>query len=85
MLLAWLDRYEIEGGVGWWNQVEQELDRAEYLILVMTPRCLAIRKYKQGMAQCPSARGLRLSGQGVPDAAYKVQAARSRLARQRKP
>jgi hypothetical protein len=27
---AWLDRFEIEGGVGWWNQIEQELDRAEF-------------------------------------------------------
>lgn len=34
---AWLDRFEIEGGVGWWNQIEQELDRAEFLMLVMTP------------------------------------------------
>ena len=39
-VVAWLDRYEIEGGVGWWNQVEQQLDRAEYLILVMTPAAL---------------------------------------------
>lgn len=39
-IVAWLDRYEIEGGVGWWNQVEQALDRAEYLILIMTPAAL---------------------------------------------
>ena len=39
-IVAWLDRYEIEGGVGWWNQIEQALDRAEYLILVMTPAAL---------------------------------------------
>jgi WD40 repeat protein len=34
---AWLDRFEVEGGVGWWTQIERELDRAEFLILVMTP------------------------------------------------
>ncbi len=34
---AWLDRFEVEGGVGWWTQIEQELDRAEFLILIMTP------------------------------------------------
>jgi hypothetical protein len=37
---AWLDRFEIEGGVGWWSQIEQELDRAEFLILVMTPAAM---------------------------------------------
>src|SRR5262249_19617216 len=37
---VWLDRHEIEGGVGWWNQVEEQLDRAEFLILVMTPAAL---------------------------------------------
>jgi WD40 repeat protein len=34
---VWLDRYEAEGGVGWWNQIEQALDRAEFFLLVMTP------------------------------------------------
>jgi hypothetical protein len=37
---AWLDRYEIEGGVGWWNQIEEALDRAEFLLLVMTPAAM---------------------------------------------
>jgi WD40 repeat protein len=37
---AWLDRFEIEGGVGWWRQIEQELDRAEFLLLVMTPAAM---------------------------------------------
>ncbi len=37
---TWLDRLEIEGGVGWWSQIEQELDRAEFLIIVMTPAAL---------------------------------------------
>jgi WD40 repeat protein len=37
---TWLDRFEIEGGVGWWTQIERELDRAEFLILVMTPAAL---------------------------------------------
>jgi WD40 repeat protein len=37
---AWLDRYEIEGGVGWWTQIEKELDRAEFLLLLMTPAAM---------------------------------------------
>ena len=32
---AWLDRFEIEGGVGWWNQIEKQLDRAEFLVSVL--------------------------------------------------
>jgi WD40 repeat protein len=37
---AWLDRYEIEGGIGWWNQIERELERVEFLMLVMTAAAL---------------------------------------------
>jgi WD40 repeat protein len=37
---AWLDRLELEGGIGWWKQVEQQLDRAEFLILIMTPAAM---------------------------------------------
>jgi len=37
---AWLDRLELEGGIGWWKQIEQQLDRAEFLILVMTPAAM---------------------------------------------
>ena len=37
---AWLDRFELEGGVGWWKQIDQELDRAEFLLLVMTPAAM---------------------------------------------
>lgn len=39
-LSTWLDRNDVEGGVGWWTQIEQQLDRAEFLILVMTPAAL---------------------------------------------
>jgi WD40 repeat protein len=37
---SWLDRNELEGGIGWWNQIEQELERAEFLVLVMTPAAM---------------------------------------------
>lgn len=37
---AWLDRFEIEGGVGWWKQIDLELERAEFLLLVMTPAAM---------------------------------------------
>ncbi len=37
----WQDRPEIEGGVGWWRQIENALDRVEFLVSVMTPAALA--------------------------------------------
>ena len=37
---SWLDRLELEGGVGWWSQIEQQLDRVEFLIIVMTPAAM---------------------------------------------
>ena len=37
---AWLDRQQMEGGVGWWAQIEQALDRAEFLIVLMTPAAM---------------------------------------------
>ena len=41
---AWLDRFEIEGGVGWWKQIDLELERAEFLLLVMTPAAARSRR-----------------------------------------
>ena len=33
----WQDRTEMEGGVGWWNQIEHALDNVRFLVIVMTP------------------------------------------------
>ena len=38
---VWQDRPEIEGGVGWWRQIEDALERVEFLVIVMTPGVLA--------------------------------------------
>lgn len=40
-LRVWQDRPEIEGGVGWWRQIEQALECVEVLVIVMTPAALA--------------------------------------------
>jgi WD40 repeat protein len=37
---VWMDRLELEGGIGWWNQIEQQLDRVEFLLLVMSPAAM---------------------------------------------
>ena len=39
-IAVWIDRQELEGGVGWWNQIEQQLDRVEFLLLVMSPAAM---------------------------------------------
>ncbi len=36
----WQDRAEMEGGVGWWNQIEEALDRVRFLVIVMTPAAI---------------------------------------------
>lgn len=37
---VWQDRPEIQGGIGWWRQIEEALDRVEFLVIVMTPGVL---------------------------------------------
>ncbi len=37
---AWLDRQELEGGIGWWNQIERALDDIEFLVILATPAAL---------------------------------------------
>lgn len=39
-LRVWQDRSEIEGGIGWWRQIEDALERIEFLVIVMTPAVL---------------------------------------------
>ena len=33
---VWQDLVEIEGGTGWWRQIEEALERVEFLVIVMT-------------------------------------------------
>ncbi|MGH9940590.1 MAG: TIR domain-containing protein, partial [Blastocatellia bacterium] len=37
---AWMDRIGLEGGRDWWLQIEEALDKAEFLALVVTPKAL---------------------------------------------
>jgi TIR domain/NB-ARC domain len=38
--LLWQDRAEMEGGVGWWNQIEEALDQVKFLVIIMTPTAM---------------------------------------------
>jgi WD40 repeat protein len=36
-ITLWQDRAQMEGGVGWWKQIEEALDQVKFLVIVMTP------------------------------------------------
>ena len=36
-ITLWQERAEMEGGVGWWKQIEEALDQVRFLVIVMTP------------------------------------------------
>jgi WD40 repeat protein len=42
----WKDREQMEGDIGWWQQITTAIDQSEYLILVITPESL-----KSGVCQ----------------------------------
>ena len=44
---VWRDRVDIEGGVGWWRQIEEALERVEFLVTIMTPGTLASEVTRQ--------------------------------------
>ena len=39
-ITLWQDRTEMEGGVGWWKQIEEALDHVRFLVIVMTPAAM---------------------------------------------
>jgi hypothetical protein len=39
-LTLWRDREAMEGGVGWWRQIQDALDHVEYMVLVATPNAM---------------------------------------------
>jgi hypothetical protein len=36
----WQDRMKMEGGVGWWTQIEEALDQVKFLLIIMTPMAM---------------------------------------------
>src|ERR1700685_3742639 len=39
-ITVWQDRSEMEGGVGWWDQITSALEEGDFLVLVMTPAAM---------------------------------------------
>ncbi|HYR86543.1 MAG TPA: TIR domain-containing protein [Terriglobia bacterium] len=45
--IVWQDRDQLEGGIGWWPQIQDAIDASEFLVLVMTPaaaRSMVVRQ-----------------------------------------
>jgi WD40 repeat protein len=40
-ITIWHDRAQMEGGIGWWAQIEAALDQVTFLVIVMTPAAMA--------------------------------------------
>ena len=57
----WQDRSQMQGGIGWWKQITEALDKVEILIMVMTPAAMVSEvagkewRYarQQGVRVCP--------------------------------
>ena len=41
-ITLWQDRAELEGGVGWWTQIEAALDQVKFLVVVLTPEAIDV-------------------------------------------
>ena len=67
-LPLWQDRAEMEGGVGWWIQIEEALDRVEFLVIVMTPRALASEITRKEWRYARQRGVIVYPVKGVPDA-----------------
>ena len=39
-ITLWLDRAQMLGGIGWWKQITEALDKVEFLIMVLTPAAM---------------------------------------------
>jgi hypothetical protein len=60
---VWQDRSEIEGGIGWWRQIEDALERVEFLVIVMTPGVLASEITRKEWRAARQSGDMRISGE----------------------
>ncbi|MEJ2541302.1 MAG: TIR domain-containing protein [Gemmatimonadota bacterium] len=78
----WRDRYEMEGGKDWWNQITRSLDEVEFVVLVMTPAalestaCRAEWRYARAQGVCV------YPVKGAPDAELGIEALPRWMSRQ---
>jgi WD40 repeat protein len=63
----WQDRSEMEGGVGWWRQVEEALEKVSFLVIVMTPAALRSANTAKEWRRARQAAVCVYPVKGVPD------------------
>src|SRR6266704_1605656 len=44
---CWMDRYGMEGGQAWWQQITEALDTVEFLVLILTPQALRSKNVRE--------------------------------------
>jgi hypothetical protein len=67
-ITLWQDRAQMEGGVGWWAQIEAALDHVKFLVIVMTPHA-GVSETTRKEWRCARQRGVVVYPvKGVPDA-----------------
>ena len=60
-ITLWLDRTQMIGGIGWWKQITEALDKVEILVMILTPAAMqsdiAAQEWRyarqQGVRVCP--------------------------------
>ena len=69
-ITLWQDRAEMEGGVGWWKQIEEALDQVRFLVIVMTPAAMQSEMTRKEWRYARQ-RGISVYPvKGCPDAAF---------------
>jgi len=63
----WQDRAEMEGGVGWWRQIEEALERVSFLVIVLTPAALRSANTSKEWRRARQAAVCVYPVKGVPD------------------
>ena len=66
-ITLWQDRAEMEGGVGWWAQIEDALDQVKFLVIVLTPRAITSEVTRQEWRYARQRGVVIYPVKGVPD------------------
>jgi WD40 repeat protein len=66
-ITLWRDRDEMEGGVGWWRQIEEALENVSFLVIVLTPSALKSANTSREWRRARQAGVCVFPVKGVPD------------------
>jgi WD40 repeat protein len=68
-ITLWQDRAQMEGGVGWWRQIEEALAQTKFLVIVMTPAAMASEMTRREWRHARQNGAFVYPVKGVPDSA----------------